>query len=448
MKSPRLFELMFLGLLAWYSCASTFGRTLYVVKDNTNASAPYTNWYTAATNIQAAIDVATNGDTVLVTNGVYDTGGVVVGGSLTTNRIAITNVITVQSVNGAVSTEPRIWVRGTINNSQASVTVNGVRAFVSSGEYDAEAVLEAEGDNVITVDAVDIAGNASSVSVNVIQPSDKSALINIDAPFDGCKTRSRIVCGSAPPDTINVTVNGVSAELTGDLRFIARPFLTEGVNTVTIVATDKFRNSFQKTLTFEYRTVAPKLAIVSPMDGSTVNKSPTSVTGTADPSIKIVVVNPEMALLNGGGFNADRTRLFAGWTLIAAVGSDESNNQYCDYAIVESPALSEYEIEPVSGSAAADDPTRPVAGASRALRARLLIDGAAAEGREVKFSVKNGNGSMRSSSATTDASGVAEAELITDNDARAQNTVECCPAENPLEEPDFGCLPKWARRRS
>ena len=60
---------------------------------------PFTDWTTAATNIQTAIEAAAPGGLVLVTNGVYDTGSVVVDGNMT-NRIAITNGTAVQSVNG------------------------------------------------------------------------------------------------------------------------------------------------------------------------------------------------------------------------------------------------------------------------------------------------------------------------------------------------------------
>jgi hypothetical protein len=52
---------------------------------------PYSTWATAATNIQAAVDVAGDGHVVIITNGTYTV----------TNEITITNGITLQSVAGA-----------------------------------------------------------------------------------------------------------------------------------------------------------------------------------------------------------------------------------------------------------------------------------------------------------------------------------------------------------
>jgi hypothetical protein len=95
--------LLFAGVVAGFQVIAARAGTVYVDLNSANPVSPYATWAMAATNIQDAVDASVNGDLVLVTNGAYAAGGRMWFGS-GTNRVTLTNAVTLRSVNGPVVT--------------------------------------------------------------------------------------------------------------------------------------------------------------------------------------------------------------------------------------------------------------------------------------------------------------------------------------------------------
>lgn len=76
--------------------------TRYVATNSPNPMPPYTNWSTAARTIQEAVDIALPGETVLVSNGVYEAVSITnrPAGTHIGSRVVVDKPITLRSVNG------------------------------------------------------------------------------------------------------------------------------------------------------------------------------------------------------------------------------------------------------------------------------------------------------------------------------------------------------------
>src|ERR1035437_3692791 len=119
-----------LALALFLSCViNTSATVLYVDLNCPSPTPPYTNWITAATNIQDAVDTAAGGDLVLVTNGLYQIGGRLANDGnhfgWTTNRVSVMKPLNVKSVNGsAVTLISSYQVPGQIVGTNAIRCVN------------------------------------------------------------------------------------------------------------------------------------------------------------------------------------------------------------------------------------------------------------------------------------------------------------------------------------
>lgn len=121
------------------------------------------------------------------------------------------------------------------------LTIAGDGAFIASG------LRISEGENIVSAKALDEKGNISDLS-NIVQTTVKKAppLVEVNQPSDGeviaGETNAVVVVGRAE-EGVAITINGRFVVVGSDGSFRHTVTLSEGDNTITVVAVDEASNT-------------------------------------------------------------------------------------------------------------------------------------------------------------------------------------------------------------
>ena len=190
-------------------------------------------------------------------------------------------------------------VAGLVSDATAvSLTVNGAPvALAADGSFSTSVTL-LQGANALIIQAVDLAGNLTSLSRTITFDATKP-VITVAAPVDNATTANTILAISGTvSEAAQVMVNGAPAPLDPTtLSWNASVTLLDGLNTVDIVAIDLAGNtsSLKRTVTLD--TSKPLVAIVSPAQDLATNALSMAIQATASDNVS--GVSQVTATVNG-----------------------------------------------------------------------------------------------------------------------------------------------------
>lgn len=212
------------------------------------------------------------------------------------------------------------------DESQTTITVNGVAAVLNAGNFTATVPL-IEGANALAVHAVDSAGNASDATRTITCDTTPPA-VAIQQPTANSATNSSQVTVSgtfSDATTTTVKVNDIVAALSGN-TFSASVPLSEGGNLLNVTAIDGAGNQGTASRNLTRDTTAPTIAISQPGEGTFTANTQVTVTGNfSDATATTITVNGIAAIVSGNSFSALVT-LSDGSNTIQAVAVDAAQN--------------------------------------------------------------------------------------------------------------------------
>jgi hypothetical protein len=225
-------------------------------------------------------------------------------------------------IDGSATNQRTITVTG-ISEPGAILTVNGLPAELEGRLFNKAISLET-GPNLITVSASDAAGNTRTVLVHVsldLTPP----LLDIKEPRAGSSVNLNpiSVLGNTEPGAI-VKVNGAKVVLV-ESSFESLVDLSEGVNTISVSATDAAGNVNSVTFPLYLDTVLPDVNLFTPRDELWTNQSRVLVSGATEAGTVVTINGQNVNVLNT--MFSNYVQLLEGPNKITVAAKDAAGNR-------------------------------------------------------------------------------------------------------------------------
>ena len=148
------------------------------------------------------------------------------------------------------------------------------------------------GETIVTFSATDSAGNTASAEATLTVADINAPGVTITSPDNlGLFSASPItVTGTVDDDSALVSVNGVSALVTGN-SFSAEIPLREGTNVIAAVATDASGNAGTASISVTLDTTPPTVSIETPREGAVLTSLQADVAGMINDIITGTTIN-------------------------------------------------------------------------------------------------------------------------------------------------------------
>jgi hypothetical protein len=312
------------GFVTWYEWSFTIDTSAPSL-DVTSPAYTLTNVPSAAVagTTEAGASVTVNGVSVPVSGaGAFSTTLTLSEGPNTITVIAtdaagnsasVTKSVTLDTAapslsvatpaNGAILASGLVTVSGTTEVG-VDLTVNGLRVAVGPTGAWAVDLAFADGLQVVSARAVDAAGNSATVTRTITVDTAAPSLTVLSPDVDLTNIATVTVSGTTEVGA-TVTVNGAAVTVDGAGAFTTTLSLTEGANTIVVVATDAAGNSASVTRSVTLDTAVPALTVSVPLAGAVIGSSSVTVSGTTDPGADVTVNGVQAAVSPTGAWSLE-----------------------------------------------------------------------------------------------------------------------------------------------